>query len=377
MDARGVIFSAGARVVKNAAGYNLCRLLVGSLGTLAVMTQATLMVKPLPETSAFVVCEVDDWDAGDRLLTALIRGPALPTAIELLAGPAWRADPWWEPWNPPTKARLAVGLEGSAKEVAWQIEQLQSAWQAEGVRHIQTFPDTPAQQIWRRLTEFPLGPALGGSARPASPGPEGVPLPFAEIQKEGSTPFGSPSEPGSARETIVSEHQRSQTDGGSSPVVLGNAIPHEVSEPQSAQTDDSLSEAQGSPYLIVEAGVLPSQVLPLTVRWLKIDPQVSVLAHAGHGSLIGYFPAAPAETGRCLRELILPAVAAWKGHVRVLDAPAGAQWTGEDLWNVPSLPHRLVQGIKKCFDPHGILNPGRLGLDFCKFVPSPSGRGLG
>ena len=48
VDGTGRLFSGGGRVVKNAAGYNMCRLMAGSLGTLGVITQVTLMVRPLP-----------------------------------------------------------------------------------------------------------------------------------------------------------------------------------------------------------------------------------------------------------------------------------------------------------------------------------------
>jgi len=46
VDGHGSVFRAGGRVVKNAAGLDLCRLLTGSLGTLAVITEVTFMVRP-------------------------------------------------------------------------------------------------------------------------------------------------------------------------------------------------------------------------------------------------------------------------------------------------------------------------------------------
>ena len=100
--------------MKNAAGYDLCRLLTGSLGTLAVITQVTLMVKPMPETAAVMACDVGDFDAAERLLAAMVRTETLPVAVEMLAGPAWRDDPALGPMADGAVGRLVVGFEGSA-----------------------------------------------------------------------------------------------------------------------------------------------------------------------------------------------------------------------------------------------------------------------
>ena len=112
VDGRGVAFKAGGRVVKNVAGYDFCKLLVGSFGTLAVITQLTLKTKPRPEASALVACDVRDYSQADALLAALVSSQTTPVAIELLTGPAWQADEALESLAPGGVARLVVWLRG-------------------------------------------------------------------------------------------------------------------------------------------------------------------------------------------------------------------------------------------------------------------------
>ncbi len=164
VDGQGQVFSAGGRVVKNAAGYDLCRLLTGSLGTLAVVTQATLMVKPMPERSALVACDVPDFDAAERLLAGLVRSQTLPAAVELLAGPAWREDPALGPVADGTAARVVVGFEGTDVEVAWQVRQIQDEWRGAGGQGVVAIDASTTDGLWRRLVEFPAELAGGNGA---------------------------------------------------------------------------------------------------------------------------------------------------------------------------------------------------------------------
>jgi glycolate oxidase FAD binding subunit len=159
-DGRGEAFAGGGRVVKNVAGYDFCKLLTGSLGTLGVITEITFKVRPLPPASALMFCCPEDQDQADRLLSALVESQTTPAAIEVLSGPEWRqltqvgefgefgeiADVGW----------LVVGLEGTDAEVTWMVTQLQEEWRQLGVGRSLSLTGDAADLVWQQLTEFPV-----------------------------------------------------------------------------------------------------------------------------------------------------------------------------------------------------------------------------
>jgi glycolate oxidase FAD binding subunit len=71
----GDTFKAGGRVVKNVTGYDLCKLLAGSWGTLAVMTEVTLKVMPRPESERTLVLRGLDEMAANKAMTAALGSP--------------------------------------------------------------------------------------------------------------------------------------------------------------------------------------------------------------------------------------------------------------------------------------------------------------
>jgi glycolate oxidase FAD binding subunit len=71
----GDSFKAGGRVVKNVTGYDLCKLLAGSWGTLAVMTEMTLKVMPRPESERTLALRGLDDVTANRVMTAALGSP--------------------------------------------------------------------------------------------------------------------------------------------------------------------------------------------------------------------------------------------------------------------------------------------------------------
>ncbi|GBC94060.1 putative FAD-linked oxidoreductase [bacterium HR15] len=80
----GVPFKSGAKVVKSVAGYDLHRLLCGSWGTLAVITEITLKVAPLPSARRAVRWRVLDWNAVEPTLAQLMHAPLQPDSLDLV-----------------------------------------------------------------------------------------------------------------------------------------------------------------------------------------------------------------------------------------------------------------------------------------------------
>jgi glycolate oxidase FAD binding subunit len=91
----GDSFKAGGRVVKNVTGYDLCKLLAGSWGTLAVMTEVTLKVMPRPESERTLVLRgLDDVTADDGgaglAVRCVRRGPRSEFGASRFAGRSGR-----------------------------------------------------------------------------------------------------------------------------------------------------------------------------------------------------------------------------------------------------------------------------------------------
>lgn len=82
--ADGVSSKAGGKVVKNVTGYDLNRLYTGSLGTLAVITEATFKIAPAPREWAVIYAAFNDADAAADACLNLRRQPFAPLGLHLL-----------------------------------------------------------------------------------------------------------------------------------------------------------------------------------------------------------------------------------------------------------------------------------------------------
>src|SRR5438105_948953 len=155
---QGMEAKAGGRVVKNVAGYDLCKLYIGSLWTLGILTQATLKVRPRPQRSTLVGVDCP----GDRLeetLALLHKSRTRPVCITLInqRASAAMAGALKDMLVPDKEAWLMlVGFEDNDDAVTWQVEQARHELAQAGLSARGEWTDSDARPIWRNLADFPL-----------------------------------------------------------------------------------------------------------------------------------------------------------------------------------------------------------------------------
>ena len=158
---RGELFKSGGRVVKNVTGYDLCKLMAGSWGTLAALTEVTIKVLPRSESERSVLVHDLDPPAAVGAMTAAMGSPCdVSGAAHLPAGMA--------PALPSLAARGAVTalrLEGFAPSVAHRERVLADLLQPLG--EVTSIDQAASQALWRAVRDVtPLAASPGGASRP-------------------------------------------------------------------------------------------------------------------------------------------------------------------------------------------------------------------
>jgi glycolate oxidase FAD binding subunit len=159
----GESFKAGGRVVKNVTGYDLCKLLAGSWGTLAVITEVTLKVMPRPESERTLALRGLDAVAANRAMTAALGSPFDVTGGAHLPGSALRADIGeLSGLGAPGQAVTLLRLEGIAASAAHRAAALAKLLAPFGAAQI--VEDAASAAVWssvRDVLPFAAGGALG------------------------------------------------------------------------------------------------------------------------------------------------------------------------------------------------------------------------
>jgi glycolate oxidase FAD binding subunit len=145
--ADGTIARSGGKVVKNVAGYDLAKLLCGSLGTLGVIVEATFRLHPLPAAARTVTVAVESPMAAGDAVQSVLHSSLVPSALELDL-PDGRSG------------TLAVLFEGVEPGVEAQASTAAALLAEHGAAA--TLDGAAAADLWGRLRTRPWGDADAG-----------------------------------------------------------------------------------------------------------------------------------------------------------------------------------------------------------------------
>ena len=142
--ASGESIKAGGKVVKNVAGYDMCKLFVGSLGTLGIITEVTFKVSPTAESASTSIARGTLIQAR-HFLEELFLSRLLPAAVFLLRETT--ANDW----------QVAVWCEGFAETVERHGRELQAMAARAGMNLGSAVPEKHLD-LWQSVRDFPLAP---------------------------------------------------------------------------------------------------------------------------------------------------------------------------------------------------------------------------
>jgi len=268
---RGDAIKAGGRVVKNVTGYDICKLIAGSYGTLAAMTEVTVKVLPRGEKIRTVlVYGLDPTGAVAAMAAALGSSHEVSAAAHLPAAVAARSAAGYV--ADPGTAVTAVRVEGPAPSVAHRCAALRDLLGTHGA--VEELHGTNSRVLWHEV---------GGVAAFAA-APDGA---------RGDTPDAA---------------------------IWRISVPPTAAPAVAAALDGDILFDWGGGLL-----------------WAAVAP--------GDDAAAAAVRAAVADSG---------------GHATLWRAPDAVR-AAVDVFEPPETPlASLTRRVKHSFDPHGVLNPGRM-----------------
>jgi len=120
----GVIIRVGGKLLKNVTGYNLIDLIIGSEGTLSIVTEATLKVLPLPEITVDLLIPFKNIEDASQFSITILKEEILPAAIEFMDGDVIRIVAKYLNRKLPylnAEAHTIVEIDGNDKKTVHKI----------------------------------------------------------------------------------------------------------------------------------------------------------------------------------------------------------------------------------------------------------------
>ncbi|BEQ16715.1 FAD-binding oxidoreductase [Desulfoferula mesophila] len=157
----GRVLRTGRSTMKTVVGYDLTRLLVGSEGTLAVMTELTLRLLPKPEAKATVSALFHELETAAQAVQAVLMSGITPAALEFIDSQSLGAVNAHAGLGlpPEAEAMVLIDVDGAPEVVAGQARRLARVLEEGGGRQVRLALDpAEAAELWRARRS--MGPAM-------------------------------------------------------------------------------------------------------------------------------------------------------------------------------------------------------------------------
>jgi glycolate oxidase len=157
----GEIISTGSRTVKSVAGYDLTKLIVGSEGTLGVVTKIIVKLLPLPESVRTLAAYFPRADDAARAASQILAGRIVPRALEFVDEAALRAVEAYlrEDRSGGAAAMLLVEVDGSAESTQRESDQIRNIMIKAGASRVNRAGSSEErEQLWKARRS--ISPAL-------------------------------------------------------------------------------------------------------------------------------------------------------------------------------------------------------------------------
>lgn len=148
----GDIIRTGGRTIKNVTGYNVTQLIVGSEGTLGVITEATVRLHPKPQATKTMMAVFDDIVDAGQAITQILTSGIVPSKLEIMDNASIIAVEEYEPLGLPIDAGalLLIELDGHPKAIEDEIMRVQESCKQANTTNIQVATTmTEEQELWK------------------------------------------------------------------------------------------------------------------------------------------------------------------------------------------------------------------------------------
>src|SRR5262247_1190018 len=141
--ASGATVRGGGKVVKNVAGYDLPKLFIGAFGTLGVIVEATVKLRPRPDADRLVIARFGHLKEAGAAARAVMSSDLLPSALDLLDAEACKS------LGQPGEAALLIGVDGIPEQVEWQCQEVERLLRPQGLVDARVLDGEARDATWR------------------------------------------------------------------------------------------------------------------------------------------------------------------------------------------------------------------------------------